>query len=228
MPSTQQPEGRAARLPRRQILTDEVYETLKAMIMNSEITAGARVNIDALARDLRVSQTPLREALARLESDGLVTKAALKGYSVSQVLTRAEFEDLYELRRLLEPWAAARCAERAGRAGRARLQAEMSSCREPAPAGGYQSYRRMTEHDQRFHGLITELAGNRAVQASFERTHCHLHLFRISYADRLGTQTLLEHHRILDALLAGDPEQAAAAMLAHLDASRARLSAHLP
>ena len=76
--------GSAARLPQRQVLTDEVYETLKGMIMDSEIAAGARVNIDALARELRVSQTPIRESLARLESDGLVTKAALRGYSVSR------------------------------------------------------------------------------------------------------------------------------------------------
>lgn len=218
----------AIRPPQRQILTDEVYESLKTAIMNGDIPPGGRVNIDALARDLQVSQTPLREALARLESDGLVTKTALKGYSVSPVLTRTDFEDLYQLRLLLEPWAAARCAERVGAAGRARLEAEMASCPEASPEGGYEEYRRMTEHDQRFHGLIAQLAGNKAVQTAFERTHCHLHLFRIFYAHRIGAQTLQEHRRILDALRKGAPEEAEAAMRDHLEASRARLDAVMP
>ncbi len=57
-----------ARRLRRHVLSDETYEAIKAMVMNHEISPGARVNIDALAQHLEVSQTPVREALARLEA----------------------------------------------------------------------------------------------------------------------------------------------------------------
>ena len=53
----------------RQILTDSVYDAVKALIMDDVVTPGAKLNMDALARDLAVSQTPIREALARLKQE---------------------------------------------------------------------------------------------------------------------------------------------------------------
>src|SRR5689334_22138989 len=100
----------------RQALADDMYEAIKALVMDHVIAPGARVNIDWLARELGVSQTPIREALARLESDGLVTKAPLRGYSATALLTRAEVDELFQFRLLIEPWAAARAAELATRA----------------------------------------------------------------------------------------------------------------
>src|SRR4029450_9369594 len=100
-----------ARLPQRQVLADDVYEAVKALVMDHVIAPGARVSIDGLARQLGVSQTPIREALARLESDGLVTKEPLRGYRAPQSLTRSEGDDLFQFRLLIEPWAASRAAE---------------------------------------------------------------------------------------------------------------------
>ena len=60
--------------PRRSILSDETYSMIRAMIFAHEILPGERVNIDALALQLGVSQTPIREALARLESEDLIAK----------------------------------------------------------------------------------------------------------------------------------------------------------
>jgi DNA-binding GntR family transcriptional regulator len=99
-------EGRIC-VPQRQILSNDVYEVIKAQIMDHAIAPGARMSIESLARDLQVSQTPIREALARLESDGLVTKAPLRGYSATPLLTPDEMDDLYVLRSLIEPWSAA-------------------------------------------------------------------------------------------------------------------------
>src|SRR3979409_183127 len=95
----------------RQILTDSVYEAVKELVMDQHIEPGARVNIDQLARELKVSPTPVREALARLEMDGLVIKEPLRGYSVTPMLDAKSFSDLYDVRRLLEPFAARRAAE---------------------------------------------------------------------------------------------------------------------
>jgi len=90
----------------RQILTDSVYDAVKALIMDDVVPPGAKLNMDALARDLAVSPTPIREALARLESERLVVKEPLRGYTTAPLLTRAAFEDLYDFRLHLEPWAA--------------------------------------------------------------------------------------------------------------------------
>src|SRR5213593_1067253 len=119
--------GQLSRLPQRQVLSDDVYETVKGLIMDSVVEPGTRLNIDALTRELGISQTPIRESLARLESDGLVIKEPLRGYRVSSRLTRDEFDDLFEYRLHIEPWAAGRAAERAGADDLARLKAEMLS-----------------------------------------------------------------------------------------------------
>ena len=114
------------RLPQRQVLADDVYEAVKALVMDHVIAPGARVSIDGLARELGVSQTPIREALARLESDGLVTKEPLRGYSATPLLTRAEVDDLFQFRLLIEPWVAGRAAELASRDDHARIAAAVT------------------------------------------------------------------------------------------------------
>jgi DNA-binding GntR family transcriptional regulator len=213
------------RLPVRHLLADDVYESIRAMIMDHEIAPGERVSIDGLARDLQVSQTPIREALARLESEALVSKEPLRGYSVASLLTREALEDLYELRLLLEPWAAARTAQGTTDDGLARLNAELATC--PAASEGsrtnYQAYRLTLAHDGRFHDLIAELCGSAQVRAAFERTHAHLHLFRLGYGRDYDALTLEEHRAIVDAVAARSPEDAEAAMRTHLTRALARL-----
>lgn len=205
-------------LPRRQMLADDVYEAIKALIMDHAIEPGARVSIDGLARQLAVSPTPVREALARLESAELVVKEPLRGYRTTTLLNRDQLDDLYQFRALIEPWAAARAAERAGADGRERLRSEMGSCDAPRD-DTYDAYKALTAHDTRFHVLVAELAGSAQVRLAFERTHCHLHIFRLYYDRRIGHKTLDEHRLITSAILDGDPGVAEAAMRHHLETS---------
>jgi len=210
-------------LPGRQTLTVDVYEAIKALIMNHTIAPGSRLSIDQLARELQVSPTPIREALARLESDGLAVKEPLRGYSTTPVLTRGQVEQLFEFRGVIEPWAAARAAQRRKPEGLERLTAELDSI-SGVPAGeDYQAYRELADHDARFHLLVARLAGNEFVGGAFERTHCHLHLFRLRYTTGLGATAIAGHRDIVAAISAGDAAGARTAMIAHLKASRARL-----
>src|SRR5690606_1416817 len=89
-----------------------MYALLLQQFMSGERTPGESLNIGALIRELEVSQTPLREALARLEHTGLVQREALRGYRVAPMLTRDEVKHLMEARLLLEPSLAAAAAER--------------------------------------------------------------------------------------------------------------------
>ncbi|PRY02220.1 GntR family transcriptional regulator [Allonocardiopsis opalescens] len=217
-PAPPLPDGAGDPLPRRQVLADGVYEAVKALIMDHVIAPGARVSIDGLARRLGVSPTPVREALARLESAELVVKEPLRGYRTTPLLSLEQLDDLYRFRLLLEPWAAAQAAARADAAGAAALRAELDSCQVPA-AESYADYKALAAHDTRFHVLVAELSGSRQVRTAFERTHCHLHIFRLYYDRRIGRKAVSEHRAIADAVLRGDPDAAREAMRAHLEAS---------
>jgi DNA-binding GntR family transcriptional regulator len=206
------------------VLSEGVYESIKTLIMNHVLAPRTKINIDALTRELQVSHTPVREALARLESDGLVVKLPLRGYTTTPLLTHKEFEDLYDLRLLLEPVSASRAAEAITPEASKLLREEMESCVEAPQGGGYEDYKAITAHDARFHDLILTLAGNATVRVALERTHSHLHLFRLHYGSRIGTKALEEHQEIVAALVTGDPGRAEAAMRTHLERARDRLS----
>ncbi|PXY22613.1 GntR family transcriptional regulator [Prauserella muralis] len=186
--------------------------------MDHEIEPGARISIDGLARQLQVSPTPVREALARLESAQLVTKEPLRGYRATALLTRDELTDLYQFRLLIEPWAARCAAERATARDRRQLRHEMSTTQLPR-SRSYEAYKALAAHDTRLHVLIAELSGSERVRQAFERTHCHMHIFRLGYHRQIGAETLAEHERIVDAIVRGDPAGAERAMREHLETS---------
>jgi DNA-binding GntR family transcriptional regulator len=214
-------------LPSRQVLADGVYEQIRALIMNDGIEPGARVNIDEIARELGVSGTPVREALARLESEELVSRLPLRGYRVTELLNRKEVDDMYALRLLLEPPSAALAAVAMSDSSVAALEAELATCPAAPVDDAYSDYKALTAHDARLHELILRLAGNVAVEQAFARTHCHLHFFRLNYNQPFGEQTIAEHRTIVDALVAGSATAARKAMTDHLEVARDRLLSRL-
>jgi DNA-binding GntR family transcriptional regulator len=216
-------------LPPRQALADDVYEAVKALIMDAKVQPGGQLTIDTLARELGVSQTPVREALARLESDGLVVKQGKRGYFATHELNAQEIEEMYALRLLLEPWAAARAADLASKDDARALTGLIESVPAMPKALGYRHLRVLANHDAAFHGHIFDLAQNTFVQHAFERSHCFLHLFRVQYNQpetlRSTGATLDEHRAIAKAVTSGDGDRAAAAMRAHLEGALGRLRA---
>jgi DNA-binding GntR family transcriptional regulator len=207
----------------RVTLADGVYESIKALIMDHAVAPGDRVTIDALARQLGVSPTPVREALARLESDGLVRKRPLAGYTTTPLLTRAQFEELFEMRLLLEPAAAQRAAGAGLSAADTDLLRKEADLPDPPPGTtGYASFAAFTAQDARFHNLVAEVSGNHLLYESVLRLHAHLHLHRLNFPVAHYGISAVEHHRVVDAIAAGDPAGAAAAMRAHLTAARQR------
>jgi len=213
---------------RRTVLADEVYERLKSRIMSHVLEPDVPMRIDVLARELKVSPTPVREALARLEADALVTKHGPKGYRTNPVINRAEFEDLWAFRLLIEPWAAGLAAARASPGDLGVLRNEVEHPAGPDQDMDFSTYRSMQEHDQRFHRLIFTIAGNQTGRDAFDRTRAHLRTFRIQVAARLGYAGLAEHRALVQAIARRDPEASRLAMIGHLEASRERLRPHVP
>jgi DNA-binding GntR family transcriptional regulator len=205
-------------------MVDDVYERLKSSVLDHVVEPGHRINVDALTRVLEVSQTPIREALARLEAEGLVVKEPLRGFRASPLLSHAEFEELYDFRLLLEPWAAARAAQLGTPEVAAGLEQELASWTSAPEGSGYHGYRELSAHDARFHGRIVELAQNGPLSTAYERLHAHLHLFRLNYQRTIGDEAIREHRAIAAAIVAGRPDAAERAMRQHLTASRDRLS----
>src|SRR5882757_9661789 len=104
-------------MPDRQIvrpsgLAEEVYRRIRADIMSLRLPPDTRVSVDSLARSLGVSQTPIREALSMLEAIGLVSKRHFVGYCTAPRMTRKALDEMFEIRLLLEPFAARRAAEK--------------------------------------------------------------------------------------------------------------------
>jgi DNA-binding GntR family transcriptional regulator len=217
--------------PSRQTLTDSVYEAVTELVVDQHIKAGARVNIDQVARLLNVSPTPVREALARLEMDGLVVKEPLRGYTVTPTLDTKTLNDLYDVRRLLEPFAARCAAERRDDTVVRTLDRELDEMRRMVGAdngsadGAFHDYRAFTLQDARFHEAIAGTSGNSLLSDTLRRLRSHLRLYRLYhryYTMDIGAATVIEHESILDAIRAGDAGGAEAAMLAHINRSRER------
>ncbi|GAA1632875.1 GntR family transcriptional regulator [Catellatospora bangladeshensis] len=209
----------------RLTLTDDVYESMKTLIMEHAIPPGERVSIDGLARTLEVSPTPVREALARLESDGLVRKRAMSGYTTTPLLTRAEFDELFEMRLLLEPAAARRAAVHADAEQRRRVKEEAAATVGVEAGDGYRRHAAFTALDAKFHDLIAETSGSGLLRESIIRLHSHLHLHRLYFPSAGTGDTAGEHRRIAAAIAKGDADGAAEAMHHHLTSARDR---HLP
>ncbi|WP_211241056.1 GntR family transcriptional regulator [Pseudonocardia spinosispora] len=209
--------------PHREVLTDRVYELVKAMVMDHEIEPGARVSIDGLARHLDVSPTPVREALARLESDGLVVKRPLVGYRATELLDADGLTDLFDMRLLLEPRAAELAAVHATDAQLDLLESIVEQMRgHPVTGERYAVYQRFAVLDQEFHDTLAQAACRPLLADAVQRLHAHLHMFRLNSAPGAGRATVAEHDRILRAVLRRSPDRARDAMTEHLRSSQDR------
>ena len=204
-------------------LAEEAYEAIFAQLMALRIAPGSRITVDNLARELNVSQTPIREALGRLEGEGLVIKTHLIGYSAARQISRRRFDELYELRLLLEPEAAARAARQMDERKIAELR-ELAGVMSHRQGGDervrYSAFARL---DATFHDRILEFAGNDLIRQTLAHQHTHFHIFRLMFHSRVTEEALDEHEALLAAIEAGDGKVANQAMREHIEHSRDRL-----
>jgi len=209
-------------LPRlkRSTLGDDVYDSLRAAVMEHTLAPGDRVNIDALARELEVSPTPVREALARLESEGLVRKRPLAGYTVSPLLSRTEFADMFDMRLLLECAAARWAAERAAEDERDALV--IVAARTVAAADDHTWHAAFTALDAHLHDLVAQMSASPLLRDAITRLHSHLHLHRRYFPYSQTAVTNEEHRALAAAIHDGHADLAETSMRLHLTRARER------
>lgn len=219
-------EGPPEGITRPPGLVEGVYERILADLMSLQIPPGSRISVDSLARQLRVSQTPIREALSMLEGNGLVLKTRFVGYCAAPKLSREQFENLYELRLLLEPYGARQAATQMNAEARVqlkRLAASMESLQRDELEATYGRFARL---DAEFHALVASGSGNPLIAESLERLHTHLHIFRLRFHSQVTSEAIVEHARIVEAVLSENGSAAENAMRDHITLSHERLALH--
>lgn len=208
----------------RGTLVDQVYERLMELLLDGTLQSGDAVSIDGTARHLGVSPTPVREALARLESTGNVIRTAMRGYRVPEMPDAKEIADVMDARQLIESrLAELACAQVDDRLLDALELAieEQEQAPHTSDAAAIRKYHRA---DERFHRLIAEHADNKALLRAYEALGGHGQRFRLFIG--VGVQdagpAVAEHRELLAALRRGYGPEVYRLMHAHIGGVRER------
>lgn len=222
----------ARRASTREPLADQMYDVLLSQFMAGERNPGEPLNIGALTRELNVSQTPLREALARLERTGLVRRVALKGYSVAPALNASDVNKLMEARLVIEPAITREAGLRVTPEFLDELEETVVALDEAISGADTDpdAFREYWIADARFHDLLAERCGNEFLTLCYNALATQLQRFRLfSKRGRTGAMDAAKEHRaVLDALKARESDVAAELMRVHLMRAQTRNAASAP
>ncbi len=207
----------------KRVLADEVADVLRAVILDGRLAPGQQVREEHVAGRMQVSRGPVREALARLEREGLVYKIPNRGTFVAR-LSLKDAEEVFSLRKALESLAAYYFSRNATPADLATLEqivAEMQHCAEPGV-----SVREVTDLDIRFHESVVRGAHHRRLLEAWLklREQCRVMLLARNVANQDYRELMYSEHRaMLDASRAGDVEQMQDISVRHIGMTYARL-----
>lgn len=218
------PSLESAKPVRRTALSDHVFDEILALLIDGRLAADTSLNIDGLARQLDVSPTPVREALARLEATGMVRRVALRGYFVAPEPSAQELADLMDARLVVEPATAYYACGRGGDQLVADLEQAINDLRAAPNGPTYAEFREYWTADERFHQLIAAAARNSYLLAAFNGIGGAVQRFRQFAGTGVTDKDLAirEHTDVLDAIRAGDPDAARNKMRLHLEGVRER------
>lgn len=203
--------------PKKQPLKHQAYEFIKSNIINCTYAPGTIINEELIHEQIGASRTPIRDALSRLEQEGLVQILPKKGVLVTKI-TLKELNTLYETRYLLEPYALKKYGSR--------IPQEMF-------VSYYQKYAAFledqnqpysySEMDECFHRMIIDATDNSYFTTMYSTIESQISRTRFLTgnlsADR-RVQTIREHLAVVEAALKSDWDRAADALLHHLHQSK--------
>ena len=205
-------------------LSDQIIDVLRARIIAGDLASDAPIRQDALAAELGISKIPLREALVRLEQDGLVASERNRGYVV-RPLTAEEAYDVFDLRLKIEPdavGAAAACLGAADvAAGREALAAlDAAAAAHDGRAGAL---------NRAFHMALIRPGGRPVTLQMAERLHTISERYVVRHLEPAGRadRALDEHAALFAAWSSGDVAASRALSTAHIAATLSDLRAEL-
>lgn len=214
----------------------EAYARLRSMLLGGEVRPGQRLSHRALAKDLGLSRSPVREALLALEAEGIIEHRPQSGVYLRDVSPQ-ELEELYDMRELIEPYAAVKAAHLADTAQLARMRRACDDFAALVERKDFarwldapENRRRLSDLDSDFHTTILAAAGNRVARRFFENAQVlslvvswnFLQADSATLAAR-AVPTAKQHAAICEAICKRDAKRAARLMLAHVSGMKARV-----
>lgn len=213
-------------LPRVQAW-QKIYSTIERELLYRSVFGRFQVNELELARHYAVGRTVAHDALLRLQSSGIVTKGEKARWYVVP-LDSKRLNELYELRKLIEPVLVAHAAAHIPADTLAQMQSRLCTAIRQHPRVRLHDLDRL-EHD--LHVKCLEYGGNREMYEALRRTRCILisgkHILGRSVPYPRIDPFLKEHLAVIEALLSREPRRARQAMRAHLEAAHAKVEARL-
>lgn len=195
-------------------IKEQVYNILKNQILDGTFRPGEWLQEAKIAKDLKVSRSPVREALQQLLGDGLVVNIPNKGVFVRE-MTERDMQDIFEVRMCFETLGIRRSVETLTSQIREELMEIRAELIKSFEAGDKKSYMR---EDTRLHQLLIELTGNKLIQDVSVRIYTMEHISRTIalYSDERFAMSLEEHLGIIDGLLEGNVDKALVSNERHL------------
>lgn len=196
-------------------LRDVVFNTLRKAILTGELKPGERLMEIHLANQLGVSRTPIREAIRKLELEGLVIMIPRRGAEVAQI-TEKSLKDVLEVRRALD----ALCVELACDRISAEEQEQLKkTCDEFVRATETKDATIIAKADVAFHDIIVQATGNQRLIQLINNLSEQMYRYRFEYIkDEHRHDSLIEEHRIIyESIVKRDKKKAADTAKLHID-----------
>jgi DNA-binding GntR family transcriptional regulator len=201
-----------------QSLSKKAYEAIRKSILSGDWKIGELYNEKAIASDLGISRTPVREALLELASQGLIIFLPRRGLMVNR-FTRRDVEEIFELRKAIELAAVVKITEASPPFDLFEIEESLLQQRKTAKQKDYLGF---MEADRSFHTYFSKLTNNRRLIAILENLRDMIHLMGTKALSLEGRalSVIEEHQAIFDAVQKGNVEEARRAMEMHLEKSK--------
>lgn len=196
-------------------LRDVVFNTLRQAILRGELKPGERLMEIQLANKLGVSRTPIREAIRKLELEGLVLMIPRRGAEVSEI-TEKSLRDVLEVRRALEELAVKLACEKIQDNEIEELKQAEAEFAEALKSGDVTVF---AEADVKFHDIIYRTTDNQRLIQLLSNLREQMYRYRVEYLKKEDSHEVLlqEHARIMETIEKRDEEHAVEAVCTHID-----------
>ena len=206
-------------------LRDVVFNTLRQAILKGELEPGERLMEIQLSERLGVSRTPIREAIRKLELEGLVLMIPRKGAEVAKI-SETSLREVLEVRRSLEELAAELACQRIGERELLDLEEAEEAFAEAIINGEPME---IAESDEHYHDLIYQATGNSRLDQILNNLREQMYRYRLEYIKDEDKRQILvvEHEHILQALKNHDIQDAKSAVRGHIDNQQLTVSKNI-